>query len=145
MQDVTDRMVPKVHPVTRAVGEDDPMELYATPVSGDPDAMLRCFVQEYAWMGWDAEQILGLFHDPCYPALNGLLYAYGPSAIRSRITSILAQTGVFRFEGYVREDPVPESDEHDLIELGVPLSWRDSNSQASMESGADRPKGAPYA
>ena len=47
-----ERFVPKVHPATRAVEPDDPMDLDATLVPGDVDLMFRSVVQEYAWMGW---------------------------------------------------------------------------------------------
>src|SRR5262245_60290251 len=118
----SERWVPKGDPRARGAEQDDPFELYATPVNGDPEVMLRCLVQEYAWMGWDAEAIFGLFHSPDYPALNGLLEVYGQSAVRSRIDAILTETGVFRFEGYVREDPDPQTEELELVELGMPLS-----------------------
>ena len=119
----SERWVPKGYPRARGTEQDDPFELYATPVIGDPEVMLRCLVQEYAWMGWNADAIFALFGNPDYPALNGLLQVYGHRAIRSRIDSILTETGVFRFEGYVREDPEPETEELELVELGMPLSW----------------------
>src|SRR5262245_19305051 len=70
-------LVPKVHPTSRPVEPDDPLTLHATTVAGDPELMLHCLVQEYAWMGWDAEQILSLFRDPFYPVLHGLWCLYG--------------------------------------------------------------------
>jgi hypothetical protein len=123
MATAPDRFVPKVHPATRPVEPEDPLTLYATPVTGDPEVMLQCLVQEYAWLGWGPEQILGLFRDPYYPALHQLWLVYGEAGIRERIAPLLAQTGVFRFQETVREDPETEEDRPDLIELGIPAEW----------------------
>jgi hypothetical protein len=117
----TANWVPKVHPATRSVEPDDPMTLQATPVPGDPEVMLRCVVQEFAWLGWDAEQILGLFRDPFYPVLHDLRSLYGESGIRERIAELLRQTGVFHFQTSVREEPEPAA-EPELIQLGLPAS-----------------------
>src|SRR5262245_60941836 len=106
----SERFVPKVHPATRSVEPDDPMTLHATPVPGDPEAMLRCVVQEYAWLGWDAEHILSLFRDPFYPALHGLRSLYGDAGIRERVVGLLRQTGVFHFQASVREEPEPAAE-----------------------------------
>lgn len=119
-----ERLVPKVHPASRAVEPDDPYSLHATAVAGDPEVMLACFVQEYAWMGWDLEGILGLIGDSSYPALNGLLDAYGPVELRRRIDDILATVGVFRYSGTVQEAPVEADDEPELLQLGLPRDWR---------------------
>ena len=113
--------VPKVHPLDRLVEADDPMELVASPVEGDPEVMLECLVQEFAWMGWPAEQILGLFHDPQYPALHGLLGFFGEEGVRQRVTAVVGRLGGIRFAAYVDDDPEPNDDdrEPELIELGV--------------------------
>jgi hypothetical protein len=112
--------VPKVHPLTRAVESEDPMELVANPVQGDPEVMLQCIVQEFAWMGWDAEQLLQLFYSPEYPVLNQLLAHYGAEQIQRSIASLLAETGVFRFQAYVDEKPeIDEDEEPELIELSL--------------------------
>ena len=115
----TQNLVPKVHPATRPVEPDDPLTLHATAVMGDPDIMLQCLVQEYAWMGWNAEQILRLFHDPFYPALHSLWCALGENGVRERIAALLGQTGVFRIEGKVSEEPERDGAEPELIELGI--------------------------
>jgi hypothetical protein len=109
-------LVPKVHPATRAVEPDDPMSLYATPVEGDPDLMLRAVVQEYAWLGWDAEQVLALFRDPFYPLLNDLRDALGEDALRERISALFRFAGVYRFRATVRE--APEEIEPELVQIG---------------------------
>jgi hypothetical protein len=117
----TQRLVPKVHPATRPVEQDDPLEMFATGVPGDPEVMLQCLIQEYAWMGWNTGQIFQLFADPNYPALHSLLCFYGEAVIRERIANLLGQTGVFRCEGTVIEEPEPSEE---LVELGIPAQWK---------------------
>jgi hypothetical protein len=111
--------VPKAHPTTRAVEPEDPLELMAAAVQGDPDVMLQCLVHEFAWMGWDVEQLLELFHDPGYPVLNQLLAYYGAGAVRERVQALVGQAGVFRIRELVAEDPEAEEDEPELIQLSV--------------------------
>ncbi len=96
------------------------MELVATPVQGDPEVMLQCIVQEFAWMGWDADQLLGLFHSPAYPVLNQLREHYGEAEVRQRIQALLGRSGVFRFRETIAEDPEPaEDDEPELIQISI--------------------------
>lgn len=120
----SERFVPKVHPATRPVEPEDPMTLQATPVPGNPDDMLECLVQEYAWMGWNAEQILNLFRDPFYPALYAFYEACGLERLRASVTAILGRTGVLRFSGEVNDEPPVEEHEPELVEIGLPASWR---------------------
>ena len=110
------RFVPKVHPASREVMPDDPMTLCATPVEGDPDLLIRAVVQEYAWMGWEAEQIADLFRDPFYPMLHGLRLALGEAGIRERIEAVLARCGVYRFRSTVHEEPDDAAPE--LVQIG---------------------------
>jgi hypothetical protein len=117
------RLVPKVHPATRSVASEDPLEMLATQVPGDPEVMLQCLIQEYASMGWNAGQIFQLFADPAYPALHSLLQACGEAAVRERIADLLDQTGVFRCEGTVIEEPEP-TEEPELVQLGIPANWK---------------------
>lgn len=114
-------LVPKVHPASRAVEPDDPFLLYATPVTGDPEVMLRCVVEDYGWMGWKAEQILALFRDPGYPALNALRDFYGEDGIRRRITEALRPCATFQVRVEMHEVE-EEPEEEELIELGIP-AW----------------------
>jgi hypothetical protein len=98
----------------------DPMELMATPVQGDPEVMLQCIVQEFAWMGWNAEQLLELFGSPAYPVLNQLREHYGAEEVRQRIQALLGRSGVFRFRETIAPDPEPEEDdEPELIQLSI--------------------------
>ena len=115
----TESWVPKVHPLSRQVEPEDPMELVATPAPGDPGVMLECVVQEFAWMGWDAEQLLALFHSPAYPVLNQLLEHYGEAEVRRRVEGLLARSGVFRVHETIADDPEPEGEEPELIQVSV--------------------------
>jgi hypothetical protein len=111
------RFVPKVHPLDRDALPEDPLTLHATPAEGDPEVMLECLVQEYVWMGWEPGQVLGLFRDPFYPALNGLLCLFGEEGVRARVAAVFGRMGVFRFRGAVRDEPEPA--EPELIQLGL--------------------------
>jgi hypothetical protein len=121
-----DRFVPKVHPTTREVESDDPLELVAEPVPGDPDVMLECLVQEFAWLGWDVDPVLGLFHSPDYPVLNQLLDYFGEAEVRRRIGAILGGVGVFRVTETIDDEPDPEDDDGpELIQLTIRKSGAD--------------------
>lgn len=126
-------LVPKVHPLTRGVELEDPMELVATPVLGDPELMLECLVQEFAWLGWDADRIFALFRDPFYPPLHGLLGHFGEQGVRERIAGVVRRTGAFRFEASVDDEPEPQEQEPELIELGIrnrPAPKEDSHAES---------------
>jgi hypothetical protein len=116
-------LVPKVHPATRPAEVEDPFMLHANPVPGDPEVMLRCLVQEYAWMGWGADEIIGLFRDPSYPALNELWHGQGGEWVCRRVAALVGETGVYRVSGTVVDGP-EEDEEEDLIELGLPADWK---------------------
>jgi hypothetical protein len=132
---MSDRFVPKVHPATRSVEPEDPFTLHATAVCGDPEVMLRCLVQEYAWIGWGAEDILGLFRDPFYPALHALLMTYGEAGVRDRVNALLRQMGVFQVQASVREEPEPADPEPELIELGIRAQLLDLEKGGNHASG----------
>jgi hypothetical protein len=133
MSTPAERYVPKIHPATRPVEAEDPFELFATPLAGDPEVMLRCLVQEYAWMGWNTEQILGLFRNPFYPALYGLLRVYGETGIRTRVAAVLNSVGVFRFDGSVVEEPA----EPELIQLGILPGRHPAETESERDSHAN--------
>jgi len=120
MCDNVDRFVPKVHPATRENEADDPMELVATPADGDPNVMLDCVIQEFAWQGYDAKELLRLFLNPEYPALNQLLDAFGPVEVRRRVDELMCGYDAFRVRTRMVETPDPrEDDEPELVELTV--------------------------
>lgn len=125
MVTLNESLVPKVHPLDRAVEAEDPMELTPNYVVGDPDYMLQCMIEEFGWMGWDAEQLMSLFHNPEYPVLNELRRYFGEDHVRKRIDEFLSHAGVLRFTETIEETPDPDLDneEHDhepeLLQLTV--------------------------
>jgi hypothetical protein len=130
-----DRFVPKVHPATRDATPDDPYTLRADCAPGDPEVMLRCVVQEYAWMGWDAEGILALFRNPFYPALQALFDLYGEAGVCQRVADVLGGEAFFRVREVIT-DPAEESGhQEDIIELGMPAGWRREATGNPGESG----------
>jgi hypothetical protein len=117
MESSAERFVTKVYPASREVMPDDPMTLCASPVTGDPDLLIRAVVQEYAWMGWDAEQIAALFRDPFYPMLHGLRQALGEAGVRERIDAVFHRCGVFRFRSTVQQEPAEAAPE--LVQISL--------------------------
>src|SRR5262245_18048359 len=115
-----ENLVPKVHPPTRTIEPDDPLELVATLAHGDPEVMLECMVQEFAWMGCGVTELMGLFRSPTYPVLNQLLTHFGEDDVRRRVEAIVGHLGVFRVQETIIEEPAPEDEyEPALIELTV--------------------------
>ncbi len=104
--------VPKVDPRTRGIEAEDPLELVATPVDGDPDLMLECMIEEFLWIGSDADELLAMFRSPNYPVLNQLLDYYGEGAIRNRIEAFLTRTSGIRIHQTISEE---DSDDQDSV------------------------------
>ena len=96
MEPPSDNFVPKVHPATRQGEPEDPMNLFAVEVPGDPELMLRLLVEEYARMGWGLEALLALFRDPFYVSAHGLWLHYGEDDLRLRLATLLGRIGVVR-------------------------------------------------
>ena len=140
MATATERFVPKIHPANRPVEPEDPMSLHATSVAGDPEIMLQCLVHEYAWLGWDADHILGLFRDPFYPALNNLLQQLGEDRIRQRLHEILSSLGILHFEEVLQDDG-DAKDETQMVELGVPQSWKSNGPIKADNEGVNHARG----
>jgi hypothetical protein len=112
-----ERFVAKVHPATREVEVEDPMELVAMPVAGDAKVMLECVVQEFAWMGCDERQLMEMFQSADYPVLAGLREFVGEEEIRRQLRVILDRQGAFRVREVI--DDTPDPDELELIQIGV--------------------------
>jgi hypothetical protein len=87
----------QTHPKDRAPKPDDPMEISAISLDGDPHFMLECIVEEYARMGCDRDQIVQMFSDPFYQGPYGLTRALGRERIVQRIDEILLRCGVLKF------------------------------------------------
>ncbi len=111
-----DRWVEKVHPLSRRAENDDPLELMAQPAIGDPDVMLECILQEFAWMGWSVEQLLSLFQHPGYPVLNQLREFYGDAEVRRRVETLAARWGQLRF----RETVVDPEEDVQVVQITLP-------------------------
>jgi hypothetical protein len=114
-----ERFVPKVHPATRPAEPDDPFTLHATAVGGDPEVMLRCMIQEYAWLGWNSEEILSLFPNPLYPALRSFWEYFGATGVQERVRSIVGTTPFFHLETTGCEDLPLERTEPELLQLSL--------------------------
>ncbi len=115
MADTTLNATAKVHPATREILPDDPMEMHGFEVPGDPNLMLRLLVEEYARMGWGTEAILELASDPNYQAFHGLLQFFGEEELTAQIGQILARCGVIRV---TTKETVPISER--LVQLETP-------------------------
>jgi hypothetical protein len=105
---------PKVHPASRAVEPEDPMDLHGVEVDGNPEFMLRMLVEDYARMGCGLDELMELCQQPFYVAMNGLLQHFGEEELRQKVSNILTRCGVFRVT--VRETtPISEQ----LVPLDV--------------------------
>ncbi len=107
--------MPKVHPASREILPEDPLEMQAFEVSGDPHLMLTLLVEEYARIGWGADAILELARDPNYQAFHGLLKFFGDEELAMRIRQILNRCGVIRVN---TTETVPLSEQ--LVQLELP-------------------------
>ena len=107
--------VPKVHPATRSVEPEDPMNLHAVEIPGDTDLMLRVLVEEYARMGWNVDAVMNLAVDPFYQGFHGLLQLHGEEELRRRVTEIIGRCGVLRI---TTKQAAPPPDQ--LVQLEIP-------------------------
>lgn len=127
--------VPKVHPATRAVEPEDPLNLHGVEVDGDPEIMLRMLVEDYARMGCGLDDLLNLCQQPFYVGFHGLLQFYGEAELTRRISGILSRCGVFHV---VTRETAPVSEQ--LVQLDLSRLegsiGKDSNDEAS---GVDEP------
>ncbi|MEZ5175609.1 MAG: hypothetical protein R2823_05325 [Acidimicrobiia bacterium] len=79
------------HLIEKEVEAEDPMELvgvtYPTDRAKD-ELAARCFVEEYAMVGWKADAIASLFTQPEYAALYRMFSAYGFGFVQEAIASV---------------------------------------------------------
>ena len=70
----------------------DPLEpvavAIATPGYDGTDAMARCFVEEFALMGWPAERIFKLFTLPTFAASHAVYCERGPDYVHRLIADV---------------------------------------------------------
>ena len=121
MEPTADNFVPKVHPATRPVEPEDPMNLFAVEVPGDPELMLRLLVEEDARMGWGLHALIGLFRDPFYVAAHGLWLHYGEEELTRRLSELLKRVGVVRTKTTIG---VPPSESLVQIDLSTVAKGR---------------------
>lgn len=129
MESVQINLVAKVHPLDRELLPEDPMELMGTTVMGDPGYMLQCVISEYAWMGWSADQLMGLFRSPEYPALQDLLAYFGEARVRQLINTLLDDLRGLTISATVDETPDPdlvEEHEHEPERIQLMVRHRES-------------------
>jgi hypothetical protein len=106
MNDPTNSIGPKIHPATREVLPDDPMEMHASMVPGDTQLMLRMLVEEFGRIGWGLEGIMQMAKDPNYLSFHGMLLVLGEEELRCRVKEILSKCGVIRVKAEeVAPDP----------------------------------------
>lgn len=96
----------------------DPLDLVGTVVpGGDVDFMARCFVEEFAAMGYDGDQIFELFQQPQYVGVHPVYRAKGEEGVRHLIREVLDECGVFRVSESITEEPPPPRSKLVQIEL----------------------------
>ena len=117
MSDVSPRVGPKVHPATREVLPEDPMDLQGFEVPGDPHLMMRLLVEDYARMGWNTEAIMSLANDPNYQVFHGLQRMFGEEELRRRIADVIGRCGVMRVK-----TTEPESPPTQLVQIDLPAA-----------------------
>ena len=108
--------VPKVHPASREILPDDPMEMHGFEVPGDPELMLRMLIEEYARIGWGLDDMMRLARDPNYTAFYGLSQTHGEMELRRRMGEILSRCGVIRVKATETEPPSER-----LVQIDLPL------------------------
>jgi hypothetical protein len=100
-------LVHKIHPATREMLPEDPLDLHGVEVPGDPDLMLRLLVEEYARMGADVGSVVQLARDPFYQAFHGLWQFFGEEEFQRRATEIVRRSGIIRVKT-VEASPLSE-------------------------------------
>jgi hypothetical protein len=115
MNETPSNAVPKMHPASREILPEDPLEMTAFEVPGNRELMLRLLVEEYARVGWDANAIMQMSRDPNYTAFYGLRQSLGEDGLRRRVSEIVARCGVIRTSAKESE---PVSDQ--LVQIDLP-------------------------
>lgn len=107
----------KIHPASREILPDDPMEMHAFEVPGDPELMLRLLIEEYARIGLGVDAVMQLACDPNYTAFYALRSSLGEDEFRRRISNIIARCGVLRVKTTEIEPP-----SETLVQIALPVS-----------------------
>ncbi len=86
----------KAHPAMREWLPDDPMDMHAVQLDGDPEIMLALIVEEYVRLGFDTDAILNLGSDSNYRAFHELYRLFGEDGFRRRVDGIVGRMGMMR-------------------------------------------------
>ena len=76
---------------TKETEADDPFELVGMGYPSDPETdrfNARCFVEEYAMIGFGSAEIRGLFLSPRYGAMHGMFQRYGLDFVNESIAAV---------------------------------------------------------
>jgi hypothetical protein len=117
MFDASADAVPKVHPATREILPDDPMEMHGFEVPGDPQLMLRLLIEEYSRIGAGVDAIMQLACDPNYTVFFALRRSLGDEEFRRQVSSIIARCGVIRVKA--KETGAPSEN---LVQIALPVA-----------------------
>ena len=74
----------------------DPMELVREAIPGDPLFLAQCVIEEFALIGYGAEDLVTLFRQPVYPMLNNILRKEGEPFVRSLMKQVLGDWGTLK-------------------------------------------------
>ena len=109
----------KTHPLDREWLPEDPNEMFAVQLPGNPEVMLALVVEEYLRLGFAPDRILTLAADPNYRALHAAYLRWGESELRRRIESCVRRVGVFRAVT-AESDPSDACGGSQLVPLTLP-------------------------
>ena len=74
----------------------DPMELVCETIPGEAAFLAQCVIEEFALIGYGAEDLLTLFREPVYPMLNNIFRKEGEPFVRGLIEQVLAECGTLK-------------------------------------------------
>ncbi len=80
----------------KTVEPDDPLEMGGVSYPTDPEVgriTARCIVEEYALIGFGADDVRKLFMSPNYAALYGLFQRYGDEFVDESIATVFGAKG----------------------------------------------------
>jgi hypothetical protein len=105
---------------------DDPFQPVAvslpTPGYDGLEAMARCFVEEYALMGWPPERVFKLFTIPDFAASYSILQERGADYVKQIIASVMGEQSIAAIEAArvteLRRRPAPATVDGRGMETG---------------------------
>ena len=74
----------------------DPMELVCEIIPGDARFLAQCVIEEFALIGYGAEDLFTLFREPMYPMLNNILRKKGEAFVCNLINEVLVECGTLK-------------------------------------------------